>query len=163
MDDSTKRIVPQKQTLDDAYSPPANYLEITVHDAKTQGEGRKRFTDYKVSLRTNLPVFKVKEASVRRRYTDFKWLRDELERSVHIVLPPLPGKAFTRQIPFLSSDDGIYELEFIENRRKGLEEFINIVSGHPLVQNEHCLHIFLEDSVIDKTNYLPGKVPSTPR
>ena len=26
-----------------------------------------------------------------------------------------------RQIPFLNSDDGIYEVEFIENRRKGLE------------------------------------------
>lgn len=29
---------------------------------------------------TNLPVFKVKESSVRRRYSDFEWLRNELER-----------------------------------------------------------------------------------
>ena len=32
------------------------------------------------SLQTNLPVFKVKEASVRRRYSDFDWLKNELER-----------------------------------------------------------------------------------
>ena len=29
---------------------------------------------------TNLPVFRVKESSVRRRYSDFEWLRAELER-----------------------------------------------------------------------------------
>ena len=31
-------------------------------------------------LQTNLPVFRVKESSVRRRYSDFEWLRNELER-----------------------------------------------------------------------------------
>ena len=31
-------------------------------------------------FQTNLPVFKVKESSVRRRYSDFEWLRNELER-----------------------------------------------------------------------------------
>jgi len=158
MNESTKRITPQKQTLDDAYSPPANYLEITVADAKTYGEGRKRWTDYKVSMRTNLPIFKVKETTVRRRYSDFKWLKDELERAVQIVLPELPGKAFFRQLPFLQQDDGIFELEFIEERRKGLEEFINRLSGHPLVQNEKSLHMFLGETTLDRANYVPGKV-----
>ena len=31
-------------------------------------------------MKTNLPVFRVKESSVRRRYSDFEWLRNELER-----------------------------------------------------------------------------------
>lgn len=31
-------------------------------------------------FQTNLPVFKVKESSVRRRYSDFDWLKVELER-----------------------------------------------------------------------------------
>ena len=34
------------------------------------------------------------------------------------------------------------------------------VSGHPLAQNERCLHMFLTDPIIDK-NYVPGKVRST--
>lgn len=134
-------------------------------------------------FQTNLPVFKVKESSVRRRYSDFEWLRNELERDskvsysllidllfvelfmeifvcviiiiifcyyfilfvyflclfscycccfyisfmmvfCQIVVPPLPGKALKRQLPF-RGDDGIYEEEFIEDRRKGLEVFIN--------------------------------------
>ena len=39
-----------------------------------------RYTDYEVRMKTNLPVFRVKESSVRRRYSDFEWLRNELER-----------------------------------------------------------------------------------
>lgn len=33
-----------------------------------------------INLQTNLPVFKVKDSTVRRRYSDFEWLRNELER-----------------------------------------------------------------------------------
>ena len=43
---------------------------------------------------------------------------------IQIVVPPLPGKAWKRQMPF-RSDDGIFEEDFIEERRKGLESFIN--------------------------------------
>ena len=82
----------------------------------------------------------MKESSVRRRYSDFEWLRNELERDSkvmrynnlfclpdyldQIVVPPLPSKALKRQMPF-RSDDGIFEEDFIEDRRSGLEGFIN--------------------------------------
>ena len=95
------------------------------------------------SAQTNLPVFKLKNSSVRRRYSDFEWLRNELERDSKIVVPPLPGKSWKRQLPF-RSDDGIFEEDFIEDRKKGLEQFINKVAGHPLAQNEKCLHMFLQ-------------------
>lgn len=41
-----------------------------------------------------------------------------------IVVPPLPGKAIKRQLPF-RNDDGIYDEDFIEDRRKALEGFVN--------------------------------------
>ena len=41
-----------------------------------------------------------------------------------IVVPPLPSKALKRQMPF-RNDDGIYEESFIEERRAGLEGFVN--------------------------------------
>lgn len=156
---ATARIQAKQQTLEDAYSPPANFLEIDVTDPQTHGVAKKRYTDYEVRIRTNLPVFKVKESSVRRRYSDFEWLRSELERDSKIVVPPLPGKAFKRQLPF-RGDDGIFEDEFIDERKKGLEAFINKVAGHPLAQNEKCLHMFLQEPVIDK-NYVPGKIRTT--
>ncbi|XP_067134650.1 sorting nexin-12-like [Centruroides vittatus] len=157
--DATKRLQTKKQTLDDAYAAPANFLEIDVGSPITHGLARKRYTDYEVHMRTNLPVFKLKESTARRRYSDFEWLRNELERDSKIVVPPLPGKAWKRQLPF-RSDDGIFDEEFIEERRKGLELFINKVAGHPLAQNERCLHMFLQEPVIDK-NYVPGKIRNT--
>ena len=40
----------------------------------------------KFQFQTNLPVFRVKESSVRRRYSDFEWLRNELERDSKVRL-----------------------------------------------------------------------------
>lgn len=107
-------------------------------------------------FQTNLPIFKLKESTVRRRYSDFEWLRSELERESKVVVPPLPGKAFLRQLPF-RGDDGIFDDNFIEERKQGLEQFINKVAGHPLAQNERCLHMFLQDEIIDKS-YTPSKI-----
>jgi len=155
---ATARIEAPKQTLDDAYAPPANFLEIDLSKPEVHGFGNKRFCDYEVKMKTNLPVFKLKEATVRRRYSDFEWLASELEKNSKIVVPQLPGKAWKRQVPW-RQDEGIFEDEFLENRRQGLEAFINKVAGHPLAQNERCLHMFLQDEVIDK-NYVPGKIRS---
>lgn len=83
------------------------------------------YTDYEILCRTNIPAFKLRQSSVRRRYSDFEYFRDILEReSARVTIPPLPGKVFTNRF----SDD------VIENRRAGLEKFIKIVVGHPLLQ-----------------------------
>ncbi|KAH9392202.1 Sorting nexin-12 [Tyrophagus putrescentiae] len=112
---------------------------LTCSNPVTHGIARNRYTDYEVRMRSNLPIFKLKESIVRRRYSDFEWLRNELERDSKIV--------------------GIFEEEFIEERKRGLEQFINKVAGHPLAQNEKCLHMFLQDPLLDK-GYSPGKIRS---
>lgn len=152
----TSRLDSKPQSISDAYAVPANFLEIDITNPQTHGVGKKRYTDYEVRMKTNIPIFKLKESAVRRRYSDFEWLRTELERDSKIVVPPLPGKALKKMLPF-RGDDGIFEDEFIEERRQGLEAFINRVAGHPLAQNERCLHMFLQEPIIDK-NYVPGKV-----
>lgn len=48
---ATQRLVPRRQTIEDAYSPPANFLEIDVCNPLTHEDGKDRFTDYEVSLR----------------------------------------------------------------------------------------------------------------
>jgi len=83
------------------------------------------YTDYEIVCRTNIPAFKLKHSSVRRRYSDFEYFRDILEReSARVTIPPLPGKVFTNRF----SDD------VIEHRRDGLQRFLQIVVGHPLLQ-----------------------------
>ena len=101
---------------------------------------------------------RLKEFSVRRRYSDFAWLRSEIEKAVQINVPTLPPKAYFKQLPFMNQDDGIFESDFIEDRRMGLEEFINNIAGHPLVQNEKSLHVFFFEEIVDKNGFVPGKV-----
>lgn len=83
------------------------------------------YTDYEIVCRTNIPAFKLKHSTVRRRYSDFEYFRDILEReSARVTIPPLPGKVFTNRF----SDD------VIEHRKEGLQRFLQIVVGHPLLQ-----------------------------
>lgn len=113
------------QSFDEIYGPPENFLEIEVRNPRTHGTSRHMYTDYEIVCRTNIPAFKLRQSSVRRRYSDFEYFRDILEReSARVTIPPLPGKVFTNRF----SDD------VIEGRRAGLEKFLKIVVGHPLLQ-----------------------------
>lgn len=50
--DATKRLNVKKQSLDDAYAIPANFLEIdVVNPITTIPVGKNRFTDYEVRMR----------------------------------------------------------------------------------------------------------------
>ncbi|KAL1925615.1 uncharacterized protein VTP21DRAFT_498 [Calcarisporiella thermophila] len=135
----------KEQSAEDMYGAPENFLEIEVRNPVTHGFGRNMYTDYEIVTRTNIPCFKLKSSSVRRRYSEFEWFRDALEREVSRVnLPPLPGKIFTNR----------FADEVIEQRREGLERFIQIVAGHPLLQNgSKILPAFLQDPNFSKENY----------
>uniref|UniRef100_A0A667HH09 PX domain-containing protein n=1 Tax=Lynx canadensis TaxID=61383 RepID=A0A667HH09_LYNCA len=139
----TGQLITKPQNLNDAYGNP-----------QTVGVGQGRFTTYEIRVKTNLPIFKLKESTIRR-YSDFEWPQSELERESKVVVPPLPGKAFLCQLPF-RGDDGIFDDNFIEERKRGLGQFINKLAGHPLAQNERCLHMFLQDEITDK-GYTPSK------
>ncbi|KAL2121818.1 hypothetical protein VTJ04DRAFT_2273 [Mycothermus thermophilus] len=130
------------QSFDEIYGPPENFLEIEVRDPRTHGIGRHMYTDYEIVCRTNIPAFKLRQSSVRRRYSDFEYFRDILEReSARVTIPPLPGKVFTNRF----SDD------VIEGRRAGLEKFLKIVVGHPLLQTgSKVLAAFVQDPNWDR-------------
>lgn len=50
--DGTRRLNVKKQTLDDAYAVPANFLEIDcVNPMTTMSTGKKRYTDYEVKMK----------------------------------------------------------------------------------------------------------------
>lgn len=64
---------------------------------------------------------------MRRRYLDFAAFRKILETETNrVIIPPLPGKIFFQQNNFNDVN--------IEKRRQGLEKFLVVVSGHPLLQ-----------------------------
>ncbi|KAJ1781759.1 Sorting nexin-3 [Coemansia sp. RSA 2523] len=90
-------------------------------------------------------MFKLRQSSVRRRYSEFEWFRDRLERETsRVTIPPLPGKVFTNRF-----DDQV-----IEDRREGLERFLQIVAGHPLLQTgSKVLVAFIQDPAFSKEKY----------
>ncbi|CAF1653276.1 unnamed protein product [Rotaria magnacalcarata] len=90
--------------------------------------------------------------------SDFEWLHKELEQAdTKIAVPSLPGKAWERQLSF-RKDAGLFQDDFIEERRRGLETFINKIAAHPLAQNERVLHVFLLESEIDLSKYVRDKI-----
>ncbi|KAG6860773.1 Sorting nexin-3 [Termitomyces sp. Mi166 len=135
----------REQTIDEMYSVPESFLEIEVRNPQTHGFGRKMYTDYEVVCKTNIPAFKLRHSLVRRRYSDFEAFRDILEHeSTRVNIPPLPGKVFTNRF----SD------EVIESRREGLERFLSIVAGHPLLQTgSKVLCAFLQDPGWDRSQW----------
>lgn len=112
----------------------------------THGVGRGMYTTYEIVMRTNIPAFKLKSSTVRRRYSEFEAFRDILEReSARVTIPPLPGKVLTNRF----SDD------VIEHRREGLQRFLQIVVGHPLLQTgSKVLAAFVQGS-FTQSAYFP--------
>jgi hypothetical protein len=52
------RLATKKQSLDDMYSVPANFLEIDVINPQTTIlAGKKKFTDYEIRMRVSVSLF----------------------------------------------------------------------------------------------------------
>ena len=108
--------MPSKASSEERYAHPENYLEIEVKNPETHGLGRNMYTDYEIHCTTNLPIFTRAHSTVRRRYSEFEWLREVLEReNIRVTIPSLPGKTvFTNR----------FDPRTIEQRRQGLEKFL---------------------------------------
>ncbi|PVU99979.1 hypothetical protein BB559_000237 [Furculomyces boomerangus] len=130
---------------EDLYNEPENSLEIEVVNPRTHEDNRNKYTDFEIICRTNIPSFKFKNSSVRRRYSEFEWFRETLKNEVPGVnIPQLPGKVFTNR----------FSEEVIEARREGLETFLQIVAGHPLLQTgSKVLVAFIQDPNFSRNLY----------
>ncbi|TKA78249.1 hypothetical protein B0A55_04778 [Friedmanniomyces simplex] len=133
------------QSFEEIYGVPENFLEIEITEPQTHqptASPSSRYTTYLIRLSTNIPAFKLRRSEVRRRYSDFEVFRDLLEReSARVSIPPLPGKVYLNRF-----DDAV-----IEERRRGLERFLKIVVGHPLLQTgSRVLGSFVQDPNWDR-------------
>ncbi|CAG6015600.1 unnamed protein product [Menidia menidia] len=110
--------------------------------------------DYEVCLHTNSVYFTKKTSSVRRRYSEFVWLRQKLqEHSLLMVqLPELPPKN-----PFFSLNNA----QQITERMKGLQKFLEKILQSPFLMSDSCLHLFLQSqlSVSNIEACVAGRTP----
>jgi len=112
-------------------------LVVEVLKPLKVGDGMGAHAVYTVSMRTTLPTFQKGTAEVKRRFSDFTWLRTRLQASFPgVIMYPLPEKMITAS-PF--------NAEFLEHRRAGLQVFMEKTAAHPLLQQCEDLKRFLQE------------------
>ncbi|XP_008275998.1 sorting nexin-11 [Stegastes partitus] len=112
------------------------FVAVRVQDPRVQNEGSwNSYVDFKIFLHTNSKAFTAKTSCVRRRYSEFVWLRKKLQKNAGLVpVPDLPGKSL-----FSFSNE-----DFLERRRKGLQVFLDKVVHTTVCLSDSQLHLFLQ-------------------
>ncbi|KAG8008800.1 Sorting nexin-11, partial [Nibea albiflora] len=112
------------------------FIAVRVQDPRIQSEGSwNSYVDYKIFLHTNSKAFTAKTSCVRRRYSEFAWLKKKLQKNAGLVpVPDLPAKSF-----FSFSNE-----DFLEGRRKGLQTFLDKVVHMTVCLSDSQLHLFLQ-------------------
>uniref|UniRef100_A0A3Q0QWX8 Sorting nexin 10a n=1 Tax=Amphilophus citrinellus TaxID=61819 RepID=A0A3Q0QWX8_AMPCI len=116
------------------------FIRVCVRDPRLHKDDLwHTHVDYEISLHTNCMCFRKKTSSVRRRYSEFVWLRHCLEQNAFIIeLPKLPPWN-----PFFS----LKNTEQVIQRMKGLQKFLEIVLHTPLLLSDSRLHLFLQSDL----------------
>lgn len=73
-----------------------HFIEVSITDHQKVGDGMGAYVLYKVSTRTNMPLFKKRELAVMRRFSDFLGLHDKLTEKYlksGRIIPPAPEKS----------------------------------------------------------------------
>ena len=88
--------------------------------------------DYMTYLISTLPV----SYKVRRRYSDFGWLRAALQNHFPAnLIPPIPKRNRFGADPFAE--------QFVSKRSRGLERFLNYLSKDPIIISSQLVFDFL--------------------
>ncbi|KAM7383594.1 hypothetical protein PAMP_003233 [Pampus punctatissimus] len=116
-------------------------ISVWVRDPRIQkNDFWHAYIDYEICLHTDSVCFTKKISSVRRRYSEFVWLRQKLQANslLMVQLPELPPKN-----PFFSLNNA----QQISERMKGLQWFLEQILCSPLLLSDSCLHLFLQSQL----------------
>lgn len=130
-------------------------VKVDVSQPKLHKCSGSKFVDYEITIETNNKAFYRKYSTVRRRYSDFCWLRTRLS-STEITgfgrdrnVPRLPPKSYFSR----------FNKEVIDSRQQGLQDFlIEIVKFNDFLSFAG-LHLFLQTQlpVEEIDGFLEGK------
>ncbi|XP_041727588.1 sorting nexin-10B isoform X3 [Coregonus clupeaformis] len=117
------------------------FISVWVRDPRIQkNDFWHAHMDYEICIHTNSLCFTKKISCVRRRYSEFVWLRQKLQANslLMIQLPELPPKN-----PFFSLNNA----QQITERMKGLQKFLELTLESNMLLSDSCLHLFLQSDL----------------
>jgi hypothetical protein len=97
---------------------------------------------YQLTYTTTLPHYHIKTNTISRRFRDFVWLRDRLQRFFPgVIVPAIPEKSAINTVVEIT---GIDNTETLAYRRRALLKFLERVTVHPTLRHSKDLQTFLE-------------------
>ncbi|KIW92021.1 uncharacterized protein Z519_07003 [Cladophialophora bantiana CBS 173.52] len=116
-------------------------LEVTVDTPLKENDGTKdAYVSYLVTTHTDFKSFQRADFAVRRRFTDFVFLRQSLHRDYQAcAIPPLPEK---NNMAYVRGDR--FSTEFTQRRAWSLHRFLKRCTLHPVLRRAPILLLFLE-------------------
>ena len=127
---------------------------VEVRNPVNHIETGKKYTDFEICIKTTNIAFIIPQSYVRRRYSDFVWLRSWLAKNngdfMNKEMPKLPPKKLVNR----------FDHEFLKDRMSGLQTFLRSVILHNVFLSDKALHLFLQSGIpVNQINdYLLGKV-----
>ncbi|NXC45839.1 SNX1 protein, partial [Penelope pileata] len=122
-------------------------LTVGVSDPEKVGDGMNAYVAYKVSTQTSMPMFRSKQFSVKRRFSDFLGLYEKLsEKHAQngFIVPPPPEKSLIGMTKVKVGKEDSSSAEFLEKRRAALERYLQRVVSHPTMLQDPDVREFLE-------------------
>ncbi|MCI4382073.1 hypothetical protein PGIGA_G00259350 [Pangasianodon gigas] len=122
-------------------------LNISVTNPEKVGDGMNAYMAYRVSTQTTLPMFRSKQFTVRRRFSDFLGLYEKLYEKHSpngYIVPPPPEKSILGMTKVKVGKEDPSSAEFVERRRAALERYVQRLVSHPSLLQDPDVREFLE-------------------
>ncbi|XP_034091977.1 sorting nexin-1a isoform X2 [Gymnodraco acuticeps] len=120
---------------------------VSVKDPEKVGDGMNAYMGYKVTTQTQMPMFRNKTFTVRRRFSDFLGLYEKLSEKHGpngFIVPPPPEKSILGMTKVKVGKDDSSAADFVERRRAALERYLQRVVNHPSLLQDPDVREFLE-------------------
>ncbi|KAJ5949530.1 hypothetical protein N7454_001114 [Penicillium verhagenii] len=132
-----KRQTQPSMSVEQAAKPT---FDISVGDPHKVGDLTSSHIVYQIRTKTSSKAYRQPEFAVSRRYRDFLWLYNSMHNNnPGVVVAPPPEKQAV----------GRFDTNFVESRRAALERMLNKIAGHPILQHDGDLKIFLESDAFN--------------
>ncbi|XP_076456011.1 uncharacterized protein LOC143290455 [Babylonia areolata] len=141
-----------KTEVDFVQIPRESEYALAVHSPRTMQSLQGVYTSYCLDFQSHTPAFRLKKTRVRRRFSEFLWLRKELDKvDSWRKPPPLPPRRFWN----------LLEKEFVEARQDQLQKWLYTVLSEPNYLSCTALHLFLQTELTTQEiqDYMDGKIP----